>query len=105
MEGIVSAKEAYGGILVTSGVFSEDALAFAADSHIELIDGERLHRLIPHIEQTESIISPASTIPNCPKCGSQMVIRTAKRGQNAGNHFWGCTTYPKCKGTVNIEEI
>ena len=28
-----------------------------------------------------------------------MVVRTAKRGANAGNLFWGCLTYPSCKGT------
>lgn len=34
----------------------------------------------------------------CPKCGKAMVLREAKRGANAGNKFWGCSTYPKCKG-------
>ena len=45
----------------------------------------------------------AETEPNCPKCGGPMVLRTAKRGPNAGNQFWGCTAYPKCKGTVDLE--
>jgi restriction system protein len=27
--------------------------------------------------------------------------RTAKRGANAGNQFWGCSTYPKCNAVVN----
>jgi len=34
----------------------------------------------------------------CPKCGSSMILRTAKRGMNAGNQFWGCSQYPRCKG-------
>ncbi|MBL8157562.1 MAG: topoisomerase DNA-binding C4 zinc finger domain-containing protein, partial [Anaerolineae bacterium] len=34
--------------------------------------------------------------PLCPKCGSTMVLRTAKNGANAGNRFWGCSNYPKC---------
>lgn len=33
----------------------------------------------------------------CPKCGSSMVWREAKRGTNAGQSFWGCSNYPKCK--------
>lgn len=33
----------------------------------------------------------------CPKCGSLMVLRTAKRGDNRGNQFWGCSGYPKCR--------
>ena len=38
---------------------------------------------------------------NCPKCGSRMVRRKARRGPNAGGYFYGCTTYPSCKGTAS----
>ena len=38
-------------------------------------------------------------IPACPTCGSRMVLRTARRGRNAGNNFWGCSKYPSCTGT------
>jgi ATP-dependent DNA helicase RecQ len=45
-----------------------------------------------------------STIgPQCPNCGSEMVLRTARRGPNAGNEFWGCSSYPKCKGTHDFD--
>ena len=37
----------------------------------------------------------------CPRCGQPMILRTSKRGANAGNQFWGCSTYPACKGTRN----
>ncbi|HFU74991.1 MAG TPA: NERD domain-containing protein, partial [Arcobacter sp.] len=33
----------------------------------------------------------------CPKCGSGLTIRTAKRGAKAGKNFYGCTNFPKCK--------
>jgi len=35
----------------------------------------------------------------CPKCASPMVKRIAKKGQNAGNEFWACSAFPKCKHT------
>lgn len=105
LNGIVSANDANGGIFVTSGTFTEEALAFAKTSHIELIDGRALSQLIPHIEPANATSTPQTTKPACPRCGSQMVIRTAKKGPNAGGRFWGCTTFPKCKGTVNIEVI
>jgi restriction system protein len=41
--------------------------------------------------------SPTSA-PSCPKCSSSMVLRTARRGTKAGSQFWGCSTYPACKG-------
>jgi hypothetical protein len=37
--------------------------------------------------------------PLCPACGAGMVKRTAKKGNNAGQAFWGCSKYPACKGT------
>jgi hypothetical protein len=40
------------------------------------------------------------TQPNCPKCGSAMVLRTAKSGANQGEKFWGCSTFPQCRGML-----
>lgn len=33
----------------------------------------------------------------CPKCGSPMVLRTVKSGGKAGQQFWGCSAFPKCR--------
>ena len=35
--------------------------------------------------------------PECPKCGDSMVRRSGKFGE-----FWGCGSYPGCKGTARI---
>ena len=35
--------------------------------------------------------------PLCPKCGIPMVERVSKRGPNAGQTFYGCSNYPRCK--------
>ena len=32
----------------------------------------------------------------CPKCGSPLLIRLARRGSNAGKCFVGCSGYPRC---------
>ncbi|MDD4649010.1 MAG: DUF2726 domain-containing protein [Desulfoplanes sp.] len=40
--------------------------------------------------------------PRCPKCSSVMVRRIIKKGEKAGEEFWGCSTYPKCRGVVPI---
>ena len=42
------------------------------------------------------------TPPSCPLCGGTMQKRLAQRGQNAGNHFWGCRGYPNCRGGLNL---
>ena len=38
----------------------------------------------------------------CPKCGEAMVLRTAKRGDNKGKQFWGCSGFPKCRTVIKI---
>ena len=40
--------------------------------------------------------------PACPKCGGDMVKRTAKKGKNPGQEFWGCASYPKCRGMLEL---
>ena len=39
----------------------------------------------------------------CPKCGAPMVLRTARKGRNAGGKFYGCSNYPRCKETLPID--
>jgi len=38
----------------------------------------------------------------CPKCGAQMVLRTTKSEDKAGNKFWGCSAFPKCRMIQNV---
>ncbi|MBD9416995.1 topoisomerase DNA-binding C4 zinc finger domain-containing protein [Pseudomonas sp. PDM16] len=41
----------------------------------------------------------SQNIVTCPRCSSLMSLRTAKKGKNPGSKFWGCSKYPRCKGT------
>jgi hypothetical protein len=41
--------------------------------------------------------------PYCPKCGTQMVLRTALKGASSGKRFWGCPDYPHCKSVIPID--
>ncbi len=43
-----------------------------------------------------------ATSPTCEKCGSEMVKRRANKGKYAGQMFWACTTFPKCRGILAI---
>ena len=38
--------------------------------------------------------------PWCPYCGAKMVLRT---NRHTGDRFWGCSQYPDCKGTRDID--
>jgi restriction system protein len=102
--GVMAAEGATGGFVVTSGVFTDEARAFAMGRNIELMDGKALHALIRGVSvparaaAASTAATPAGS-PACPVCQSAMVKRTAKRGANAGSAFWGCSQYPGCKGT------
>jgi ssDNA-binding Zn-finger/Zn-ribbon topoisomerase 1 len=36
---------------------------------------------------------------DCPRCGAEMVRRTARRGPHTGQPFLGCVRFPDCRGT------
>jgi restriction system protein len=107
--GIMVAEGANRAIFVTSGLYTREAKRFAAGKPLELIDGEALSRLIAPIDRANQNIKEAADVreanagaPACPVCQTAMVVRTAKRGANAGAQFWGCPKYPRCKGTRQI---
>src|SRR5690606_32494531 len=106
--GAMAAEGAAGGFVVISGQFTKEAAAFASGRNIQLIDGVVLKRWIAQHKAERTIPEPPpamqeeTKIPQCPKCNAAMVKRTAKRGANAGNAFWGCMDYPRCRGVVNV---
>jgi restriction system protein len=112
--GVMAAKGAAGGFVVTSGRFTDEARKFAEGRNVQLIDGARLRALIKQATGASRQVpagpaavapnaaAPAATAPSCPICAKTMLRRTAKRGPNSGNEFWGCSGYPSCKGTRPI---
>ncbi|OOG53087.1 restriction endonuclease [Polaromonas sp. C04] len=112
--GVMAAKGATGGFVVTSGRFTDEAKAFASGRNVKLIDGPLLHSLIKQVTAdhgvgakaagTQEVPFPAKAVtpPSCPVCTKPMVQRTAKRGNQTGNTFWGCSGYPACRGTRQI---
>lgn len=107
--GVMAAGGATGGFVVTCGRFTDEAKAFANGRNVMLIDGGELEKMIRQARggSTSSPTGPVTQTPSaivgpqCPACGSGMMERTAKRGANAGDRFWGCVAYPSCKGTVS----
>lgn len=109
--GVMAAKGAAGGFVVTSGRFTDEARKFAEGRNVQLMDGILLRALIKQAAGTTQqgaaksgggsagAVAPLAASPSCPMCAKVMVQRTAKRGANAGSAFWGCSGYPNCKGT------
>lgn len=70
-----------------------------------------------HIENIEKNIVPLSKehalkqpkkeglkLLICPQCGSQLVLRITKRGDDIGKSFYGCSAFPKCRYTREIDK-
>ena len=51
----------------------------------------------------EEVRAQNSDAPECPSCGKPMRQCTAKTGPKVGQPFWGCSSYPACKGTREFE--
>jgi hypothetical protein len=48
----------------------------------------------------------ASVKPNnkaCPKCSSELTVKTTQKGKNKGNNFLACRSFPKCRYTEEME--
>lgn len=45
---------------------------------------------------------PSESERRCPKCSAVMVKRIAKKGKHAGNEFWACSAFPKCRYTEAV---
>ncbi|PWY28866.1 restriction endonuclease [Vibrio vulnificus] len=94
-------------IIVTSGDFTSEAIKYALDKRLWLINGGELVHMIEQVrnrptEQAVEVTPPKSATPLCPSCHAPLVMRTAKRGQNKGNQFYGCSSYPRCRYTKDI---
>ena len=131
--GVMAAQGAAGGFVVTSGTFTDEAVAFASGRNVRLVDGPQLFGLIQQARAARAQPSQAgrtaragrAEVPvqerpvtpfvetafaaplamTCPSCSSAMVRRVAKRGDKVGKPFWGCTRYPAgCRGTRPWDE-
>jgi restriction system protein len=107
MFGILADEGADEAIIVTSGRFTDEARAFASGKPIKLVDGPILLELVTSVQAGRENVSkaepeppPAPVSPQCPRCGKEMILRTARRGSQAGSTFWGCPSFPACKGTL-----
>ena len=103
----ISTERAVGGFIVTSGKFSDEARVLALGRSIRLVPAESLRTLL--VSGSDMTISPAfsrrrddQVPPACPHCGKAMMPRVAPLGKQSGQVFWGCTSFPACRGSRDM---
>jgi restriction system protein len=80
--GVIAARKAAKGFLVTSGVFAPEAREFSEKvPQLEMIDGRDLLQMVGR----------------CPKCGAGLQPKQGKYGL-----FLSCVRYPECNGALNL---
>lgn len=65
-------------------------------SHIQNIQS-KYHEPVSARTMIQSTPVQKETTKVCPRCGKNIVLRTAKKGANAGQQFYGCSNYPHCR--------
>jgi restriction system protein len=103
LRGVMAAKGVARGQFATTSTFTDEAIAFAKNNAINLLDVKALLALIAQRteEQQQALLAVALEgdywRPTCVNCGVKMVERSARKG---GAAFWGCKSYPKCKTSM-----
>ncbi len=84
---------------VTESIQTETVIQTKAETVEPTTDNEPL--VTTESEPSIQTITESQPL-KCPKCDGNLVLRTATRGVNAGNQFYGCSNYPRCKYIQNI---
>jgi restriction system protein len=92
------------GIFITLQGYTGDAKLLADKHGIQIVNETGL---VEMFETTNAKADPEvismlnDTRKFCPKCENQMILRTAKKAFGAGNRFWGCSSFPRCRFTMD----
>lgn len=95
------------GIYITTFGYTDEARDFASKHHIQLFEESQLVQCIIDLAATqlnEVNRLLADRRKYCPRCESEMILRTAGKGANVGGKFWGCSQYPRCPQTLPFNE-
>ncbi len=107
LRGVMAARQVKRGQFATTSTFTPDAMAFAGQNSINLLDIDGLLKLIAqrtHEQQAELLavaLAGEYWRPTCVNCGDKMTERLPRSG---GQPFWGCSNYPRCKKTMPMRQ-
>lgn len=101
LRGVMAAHGVARGQFATTSTFTPDAVAFAQECGINLLDVNGLLGLIAKRTAAEqaTLLAVAQEgeywRPTCVNCGVKMLHREPRGG--GGTAFWGCANFPRCR--------
>lgn len=107
--GVQQAQNVKQGVLMTSGTFTDDALAFAKGRQMRLLDRTRILAAVQAMAEAQQkrllqrLTGGAYRTPSCPKCEELMVLKST---QSDGMRVYGCPNFPLCRtNTIKVPEL
>ena len=76
-----------------------DELASAIAEWQGTLSEKQIDSHVANLQKRHSAVHEGDN-PLCPYCGGEMVLRKRK---GDGKSFYGCKSYPKCRGIINVE--
>ena len=70
--------------------------------HIEDVQQKQQNKVVQRKKEIKNTDDLSAL--KCPRCGGELVIRVAAKGEHKGQEFLGCSNYPKCRYIRNISE-
>lgn len=92
------------GVFITLNGYTAEAKRLAEKHGIEIVNETGLSEMLEgtDVRSDSAMIALLHDARKfCPKCEREMVLRTARKGKDAGQQFWGCSAYPKCRFTMS----
>ena len=80
-------------------VFSEKEI----ERIIDLLSNVKYEIKISKEEHIQSLHNRHTSETVCPSCGSDLLKRTVKQGARQGSQFLGCSSFPRCRYTKELE--
>jgi len=105
LRGVMAAHNVSRGQFATTSTFTPDAVGFARDNGVNLLDVSGLLALVAKrsADQQQELLAVALEgeywRPTCVNCGIKMTNKTPRKG---GTPFWGCANYPRCRTTMQM---
>lgn len=90
-------------VLSESDVIELYQLLYPCTQVDEITKTQHIENIQQHNQQSEQKVIddippiPEETTKMCPRCGNKLILRTAKRGEQVGEKFYGCSNFPKCR--------
>lgn len=94
--GTMHDAEADRAMVITTGLFTEAASAWAEGKPILLWDVDRVVGDARPLATAQAVVTLTPTVPICQRDGSTMVKRV---NHSDGSTFWGCPNFPRCRYT------